>query len=673
MKKVFRFILLSICVFFFASFHKADKETVRKTIALNGNWNFSVDSLSIGESNHWEINGLPKNTSRIVSVPHTWNVEKGLEKYAGNGWYEREFEVTESDLQKTVRIQFDAVYHDAVVYINGKKAGEHIGSGYNRFFITISPFVKKGINKLTVRVNNAFSSNNIPFLKSYDWANDGGIYRSVSLVITEPQAVKNIKVIGTPNGLKGKADIDISFIDNSKIDFSKLKLMVEITEENQNTNQVIFNSELKGTVEKSAFKTSLHFDKINPWHFDAPNLYKLKIQLFAEGKLKDEYTTVFGFRSIKVEKNRYVLNGEPIRLMGVEWMPGSNMERGMAETTADFERNLKLMKNANCIFTRFHWQQDEAIFDWCDRNGILVQEEIPYWGGATMINDSLLALGKKHLEEMIENHYNHPSIISWGIGNELESHNPENVNRLKTLYNEAKTIDASRLVNYVSNKLHKGKPIQKDYVPDASGEFDMMMFNEYYSTWFGKSLDVIGGELDRISAEYPNKAMTISEWGLCEPAHKGGDLRRIKEMTEQLKIYGSKDYVAGAIYFCLNDYRTHMGEDFTYAYPQRVHGVCDIFLNPKPSYYTLKKESSPVIIKSVGVKNGTATITLLGKTAIPSYNLKNYSIVSGNEKVTIDKLEPGQEKTFKIKINENHFSIIRPTGFEVADYQFQEK
>lgn len=74
-------------------------------------------------------------------------------------------------------------------------------------------------------------------------------------------------MIGTPNGLKGKADIDISFIDNSKIDFSKLKLMVEITEENQNTNQVIFNSELKGTVEKSAFKTSLHFDKINPWHF----------------------------------------------------------------------------------------------------------------------------------------------------------------------------------------------------------------------------------------------------------------------------------------------------------------------------------------------------------------------------------------------------------------------
>ncbi|MEN9909037.1 MAG: hypothetical protein RLZZ540_2186 [Bacteroidota bacterium] len=669
MKKAFRFILLSICMFFLASFYKADKEIVRKTISLNGNWNFSVDSLSLGESNHWETIGLPKNTSRIVSVPHVWNVEKGLEKYWGNCWYEREFEVSESDLQKTVRIQFDAVYHDAVIYINGKKAGEHIGSGYNRFFINISPFVKKGKNTLRVRVNNDFSRNNIPFLKSYDWANDGGIYRNVSLVITEPQAVKNIKVVGTPNGSKGTADINVSFIDNSKIDFSKLKLMATITEENQTTNKVIFNSELKGKLEKDDFKTSLNFDKINPWHFDAPNLYKLTLQLFVDGKLKDEYTTVFGFRSITVEKNRYVLNGEPIRLMGVEWMPGSNMERGMAETTADFERNLKLMKNANCIFTRFHWQQDEAVFDWCDRNGILVQEEIPYWGGATMLNDTLLALGKKHLDEMTENHYNHPSIISWGIGNELESHNPENVNRLKILYNEAKTIDASRLVNFVSNKLHKGKPIQKDYVPDASGEFDMLMFNEYYSTWFGKSLDVIGSELDRISAEYNNKPMTISEWGLCEPAHKGGDPRRIKEMAEQLKIYGSKDYVAGAIYFCLNDYRTHMGEDFTYAYPLRVHGVCDIFSNPKPSYYALKKESSPVIIKSVEVKNGTANITLSGKTTIPSYTLRNYVIVCGNQKITIDKLEPAQEKTFKIKASANQFSILRPTGFEVINYK----
>lgn len=439
---------------------------------------------------------------------------------------------------------------------------------------------------------------------------------------------------------------------------------VTITEENQATSKQLFKGILKGKYEKGVFKSTLRFNKVNYWHFDAPNLYKISFRLLINGLVKDEYESTFGFRSIKVENNRYVLNGEPMRLMGVEWMPGSSMDIGMAETTADLEKNLKLMKNANCIFTRFHWQQDEAVFDWCDRNGILIQEEIPYWGGATMLNDTLLELGRKHLDEMIENHYNHPSIISWGIGNELESHNPENVNRLKTLYNEAKTLDSSRLVNFVSNKLHKGKPVQKDYVPDASGEFDMLMFNEYYSTWFGKSIDVIGGELDRISAEYNNKPITISEWGLCEPAHKGGDPRRIKEMVEQLKIYGSKPYIAGAIYFCLNDYRTHMGEDFTYNYPQRVHGVVDIDLNPKPSYETLKTFSSPVEFVRFSKKNNKVQITLKGKTGLPSYTVRNYYIMSENTKTNIPELRPGEQQTLEIPAAKE-IQIYRPTGFEV--------
>jgi len=645
--------------------------TNRETISLNGTWNFSVDSLAIEETEGWGENGIPQNSSVKVTVPHVWNVEKGLEKYWGDSWYERKFEISNSDMGKIFRIQFDAIYHSAIIYINGKKAGEHIGSGYNRFFINATSFIKAGKNTITVKVNNEFSRNNIPFLKSYDWANDGGIYRNVFLVITDPIAIKNIHVVGTPIGNKGTANINVSFIDNSKIEQSNLKLMATITEENQSTNNHIFESELEGEFENGKFISSLNFDSINPWHFDSPNLYKLTIKLIVDGEQKDELSTVFGFRSIKVENNRYVLNGEPIRLMGVEWMPGSNLERGMAETTADFDKNLTLMKNANCIYTRFHWQQDEYIFDWCDRNGILVQEEIPYWGGATKLNDTLFTLGVMHLTEMTNNHYNHPSIISWGIGNELYSHDPENIDYLKKLYNMAKDIDSSRLVNYVTNKIHKGKPEEDGYVPDVSAEFDMIMFNEYYSTWFFKTIDILSDELDRISDEYPNKPITIAEWGLCEPVHKGGDPRRIREMKQQLKIYGSKEYIAGAIYFCLNDYRTHYGEDFTYSYPQRVHGVCDIHLNPKPSYNTLKNESSPIIVKSVDVKNKEIIITLSGKTTIPSYIIRNYTIVAGNEKVQINELKPGEEQTFRINTDSDQFVILRPTGFEVIRFKFR--
>lgn len=667
-KTIFLTILQLIGIMLLTS---CNKPVTREAISLSGNWNFCVDSLSVGEDNNWEANGLPQSSTKNVTVPHVWNVDKGLEKYWGKGWYERKFEISGSDLGKTFRLQFDGVYHDAIVYINGQKAGEHIGSGYNRFFINITPFIGAGQNTVTVQVNNAFSRNNIPFLKSFDWANDGGIYRNVFLVITDPQAIKNIHVIGTPNGNIGKANINISFIDKSKIDASKLKLLATITEENQSTENQIFESELKGVFEKGQYKSSLTFNNINPWHFDSPNLYKLTVKLMVDGTQKDEFTTVFGFRSIKVENNQYVLNGEPVRLMGVEWMPGSNLKRGMAETTADFKKNLTLMKNANCIFTRFHWQQDEYIFDWCDRNGILIQEEIPFWGGTTMLNDTLFNLGVQHLTEMTENHYNHPSIISWGIGNELDSKNPENIAFLKKLYSLAKDIDSSRLVNYVSNKIHSSKPGDKDYLPDASSEFDMIMFNEYYSTWFYQSLDVVGDELDRINALYPGKPITISEWGLCEPVHKGGDPRRSEEMVQQLKIYGSKGYVAGAIYFCLNDYRTHRGEDFTYTYPQRVHGVCDINLNPKPSYEVLKSQSSPLIIKSVDVKNNEVIITISGKTGIPSYTVRNYTIVCGSEKVQINELKPGEDKTFRINTKANEFSIIRSTDFEVIRYKFR--
>ncbi len=502
-------------------------------------------------------------------------------------------------------------------------------------------------------------------LRSYDWANDGGIYRNVYEIITDRQAIRNIHIIAKPDGHKGKALIKVNLLNPEDTNLSKITLKASINEENQPTQRQIFNGILDGKFERGTFTCSLNFDQINPWHFDSPNLYKLKVKLLLDNVEKDEYSTLFGFRSIKVSKNRYILNGEPVRLMGVEWMPGSTLERGMAETHADLEKNLNLQKNVNCIFTRFHWQQDEFVLDWCDRHGILVQEEIPYWGGTTLLNDTLLQKGVQHLDEMTDAHFNHPSLIAWGIGNELQGHNPLNKVSLKKLYDHAKENDPSRLVNYVTNNLHFGFPSEGKSLPDASADFDMMMFNEYFSTWYGKSIDVVPEQLDRIAKEYPDKPLTISEWGVCEPVHKGGDPRRIKEMVKQIAIYGSKDYIAGAVYFCLNDYRTQMGEDKTYSYPQRVHGVCNIKLNPKPSYDTLKFISSPVEVKKIEMNQGKISVTLQGKVGIPSYTLRNYTISAGGKKQVIKELKPGEVKAFDLNQGTKELSIFRPTGFEV--------
>jgi beta-galactosidase len=659
------FSIIITAIFFCLFSIACNKSEKREIIPLSGRWTFLIDSLSAGDSLKWGEKGLPEGLISEVIVPHTWNTKRELARYTGKAWYERKFSVSEDQLSKTTRIQFDAVYHDAFVYVNGIKAGEHRGSGYNRFFIDVTPYLKTGENRLTVCADNSFSRSNIPFMRSYDWANDGGIYRNVCEVITSKYAIRNIHVAAVPQDGKGVADITVFFVDTAMIQDAKIMLKATITEENQPTKSVIYEGELKGNVKDGVFRSMLSFDKINLWHFDSPNLYKLEVKLFADGLEKDVFPAVFGFRTIKIENNRYVLNGEPMRLMGVEWMPGSTLERGMAETKEDFDANLNLMKNANCIFTRFHWQQDDYIFDWCDRHGMLVQEEIPYWGIWTILNDTLLPLGIRHLDEMTDAHFNHPSIISWGIGNELLAHEPFIHKGLKKLYSHVKTLDPSRLSTYVSNSLFFEMPGQNSERYDATADFDMMMFNEYYSSWYNKSIDVIPGELDRMIGEYPGKTMTISEWGLCDPPKDGGDERRAREMSQQIDIYGSKPYIAGAIYFCLNDYRTQRSENYSTGYPQRDHGVSDGYQHPKKSYDTLKSVSSPVEIKKVTKKEDKISITLFGKTGIPSYVIRNYYILSENQKVLIDELKPGEEKTFEIRADSKEFVIFRPTGFEV--------
>ena len=153
------------------------------------------------------------------------------------------------------------------------------------------------------------------------------------------------------------------------------------------------------------------------WHFDFPNLYRVSAGLYSNGRLTHERGSSFGIRNVEVKNGLFYLNGEPMRLMGVEWMPGSDPRYGMAEPEAIMRRTLQDMKELNAVLTRFHWQQDPFVFEFCDRNGILVQEEVPAWGPRTM-KGSFDDIQLSQMKEMITAHYNHPSIYAWGICNE---------------------------------------------------------------------------------------------------------------------------------------------------------------------------------------------------------------------------------------------------------------
>ena len=160
---------------------------------------------------------------------------------------------------------------------------------------------------------------------------------------------------------------------------------------------------------------------VNYWHFDSPCLYTLKMVLKRGEEILDRETVVFGFRELRVQGRELYLNGESVKLPGTEWMPGSDPAFGMAEPKEQLEKMLLILKESNSVLTRFHWQQDDRVFDWCDRHGMLVQEEVPFWGmRPPRAGKRQWEVFKEQMNEMVAFHRNHPSIIAWGVGNELD-------------------------------------------------------------------------------------------------------------------------------------------------------------------------------------------------------------------------------------------------------------
>ena len=156
-----------------------------ESISLNGRWLFRLDPDSRGEPGGWAVPDAPVVGWREVSIPHTWQVEPENAGYRGVAWYRRSFDAPEAWRDRAVRVEFEAVFHTATVWVNGKEAGRHIGKGYTAFTLDIGHLLRFGApNTLVVKVDNAFNESMLPRGRSSDWAHDGGIYRPVRLLVT---------------------------------------------------------------------------------------------------------------------------------------------------------------------------------------------------------------------------------------------------------------------------------------------------------------------------------------------------------------------------------------------------------------------------------------------------------------------------------------------------------
>jgi beta-galactosidase/beta-glucuronidase len=163
---------------------------VTDVASLCGHWLFRTDPDDRGVKNNWQAGSASGEDWRTVTVPHTWQIETPLTAYRGVAWYWRTFDLprmtaVNGGQEHTVRVEFEAVFHSATVWVNGKLAGEHLRKGYTAFTLDITNLLRWDLgNTIAVRVDNAFNQHMVPRGQSSDWANDGGIYRPVQLLIT---------------------------------------------------------------------------------------------------------------------------------------------------------------------------------------------------------------------------------------------------------------------------------------------------------------------------------------------------------------------------------------------------------------------------------------------------------------------------------------------------------
>jgi beta-glucuronidase len=692
-------------------------------LSLDGDWRFAVDAKQKGEAQAWFAPEYDDSAWQTVAVPHTWNVMPKYSQYNGLAWYRYQFTLPKNLEALHLRLRFQAVFYLAQVWINGVPVGEHEG-GYTPFEFEVSSLLKPGQeNVIAVRVDNKINSVRIPAeLRagwSYDWWNYGGIVRSVSLEATNPVYLSGQQIVAVPH-LTGTDQADSAEITSSvileNVSTNPFEGLVSFKILEEGTRQVVFDSgsrEAVSLVPGQPFSLKLSATLSNPrlWHFDHPNLYLLAVLVEKDGQEVHRLESIFGIRSVELKNGQMLLNGESVRLVGVT-RHADSPQFGLAESVQIMAADYEDIKALNEVLSRpVHYPQAEFILDYADRHGILLIPEIPAWqlSAQQMAMPKMQALVKQQLLEMITTQYNHPAIWAWSIGNEIESETSAGHNFVKEMIAYVKSLDATRPVGFASNRLYTNPNA------DATAYSDFVMMNQYWGGWGGPK-ENLSASLDAIHAAWPEKMVIISEFGFepnwnrlwgpatstltpeeyyfipdgTPPDSELADEQRRLLIREQMAVFRTKPFVAGAIFWTYQDYRTRS---------KFVMGVVDPARNKRPSWEVLREEFSPILIDALTLSpladgKRTATISMYTRgpveTDLPAYTLRGYKLhwrLSSPDELTefsagdlaLPTLAPAAEWTGEIPLVVPQsdiiltISFVRPTGYTVIERSYNAK
>ena len=601
---------------------------------LDRDWMFRTDPHSIGQHADWQSH--PPTDTLSINLPHTWNLGR-QDGYLGKAWYCKTFAMPMRSPDLHVKLHFGATFYSAHVWLNGTELGTHEG-GYTAYAFDITRQLRAS-NYLAVEVDNRIDATTIPGLAQrgdpyawYDWWDYGGIVRDVWITVTGPIEVNRQQI--RTQMKDGQARINDQIIVENHFPQQKM-LLLSVTVFDQEGNAAAHESRRIDVAPGTApitISTSVRTPEL--WGIDHPHLYRMTAEVRdAQGHILDQQSDTFGIRTIEIRDRHLLLNGERVRLTGVARHEDSVSE-GLAETTGTMRYDWDDMKSLQVALTRpVHYPQNPFILDYADRHGILLIPEIPVWqfSEAQLTNPGVIARAKQQVREMIEESGNHPSIFAWSVCNESDTGTRGGIAYFRTMRDYIRQLDPNRFVTYADDNLPKLKRAEDSAANDA----DFLMMNQYFGSWHGPESE-LSDSLDRVGRMFSDKMVIISEFGLAgifarNPAD--ADPMRVEIIRRQMPELARRDWIAGAILWCYQDYRSRRtlrpGWDGGFV----EHGLVDEYRQRKPSYYVWKELNALVAIdarweatSSDAPLRFTVAVSPHRVENLPYYPLHNYRV-----------------------------------------------
>ena len=497
---------------------------MRQIYNFNTKWGFSKEAVEAPTT-------MPERWN-WVNLPHTWNnidgQDGGNDLYRGTAFYAKELE--KMDLPKADRyfLEIQGANSSAILYVNGKKLANHDG-GYSTWRVDITD-VLEDKNLFVFELDN--SANDRVYPQNADFTFYGGLYRNVNIIAVN-ESHFDLEYYGAP-GIKVTPEV---VGENAKVE---VEVFVKNVKENQKLIYTLKDAEGNVVVEQetpaSQNVASLEIENVHLWHGRKdPYLYTAEVYLKSEDEVLDNVSTRFGCRTFEIHpENGFILNGEEYPLRGVS----RHQDRwgvGNALLKEHHDEDMDLICEVGATTIRLaHYQHDQYFYDLCDERGMVVWAEIPYIS-THMPNGRENTISQ--MKELVAQNYNHPSIVVWGLSNEITiggEDDPDLVENHRILNDLVHEMDKTRLTTIACVSMCS---MDNEYVQIP----DVVSYNHYFG-WYGGDTSQNGPWFDEFHAKYPNIPIGCSEYG-CEALNWHTSNPEQGDYTEEYQAYYHEELI----------------------------------------------------------------------------------------------------------------------------------